>query len=180
MFLPSRLPSHPGFSTLSEKMATFTLHYAKPIAILTGLIAILSIVLVFKVKTDFNPLNLRDPNTESVIAFKNLMKDKETSPMTLTVLTKDENKAKVLQQKLAALGSVDKTISLFDFMPSGQEDKMALIEEMEMVLGAQAQNFPALKPDTDPSPGINQPDKSHRQHPAKQNRCSRDSGFKKL
>ena len=149
------VPSHPGLSTLSERMATFTLHYAKPIAILTGLIAILSIVLVFKVKTDFNPLNLRDPNTESVIAFKNLMKDKETSPMTLTVLAKDENGAKVLQQKLAALSSVDKTISLFDFMPPDQEDKMVLIEEMEMVLGAQAQNFPALKPDTDPGPGIN-------------------------
>lgn len=149
------VPSQPAFSTLSEKMATFTLHYAKPITIITGLIAILSIALVFHVKTDFNPLNLRDPNTESVIAFKNLMKDKETSPMTLTVLAKDENKAKALQQKLVALGSVDKTISLFDFMPSGQEDKLALIEEMEMVLGAQAQNFPALKPDTDPSPGIN-------------------------
>jgi hopanoid biosynthesis associated RND transporter like protein HpnN len=148
------VPSHPGFSTLSEKLATFTLHYAKSIAIVTCMVAVISIVLVFNVKADFNPLNLRDPNTESVIAFKNLMKDKDTSPMTLTVLAKDENNAKSLQQKLAALGSVEKTISLFDFMPSGQDDKLALIEEMEMVLGAQAQNFPALKPDTDPSTGI--------------------------
>ena len=64
--------------------------------------AILSIGLIFKVQTDFNPINLRDPNTESVIAFKNLMKDRDTSPLTLTVLAKNEKETKELQTKLAA------------------------------------------------------------------------------
>ena len=83
----SETPStHPVLATLAEKLATFTLHYAKPISIATCLIAVISIALVFKVKTDFNPINLRDPNTESVIAFKNLIKDPDTTPMTLTVL----------------------------------------------------------------------------------------------
>jgi predicted RND superfamily exporter protein len=90
-----------------------------------------------------------------VIAFKNLMKDKETSPMTLTVLTPNEQATKALQQKLAVIDSVDKTISLYDFMPSEQEEKLAIIEDMAMVLGSQARRFPALKPDEDPVPGIN-------------------------
>jgi hopanoid biosynthesis associated RND transporter like protein HpnN len=110
---------------------------------------------VFKVKTDFNPINLRDPNTESVIAFKNLMKDKETSPMTLTVLARDEKETKALQQKLTAIESVDKTISLYDFMPSDQADKLAIIEDMALVLGSQAQSFPVLKSDDEPTEGIN-------------------------
>jgi hypothetical protein len=147
--------THPFLATLAEKLATVTLHYAKPIAIATGLIAVISVVLVFKVKTDFNPINLRDPNTESVIAFKNLNKDPDTTPMTLTVLATDAQKAKVMEQKLSALGSVDKTVSLFDFMPSAQEEKLAMIEDMAMVLGSQAQGFPALKPDNDPTPAIN-------------------------
>lgn len=147
--------THPTLATLAEKMAAFTLHYAKPISIATFLIAVISIVLVFKVKTDFNPINLRDPNTESVIAFKNLNKNPDTTPMTLTVLATDEQKAKAIQQKLNALGSVDKTISFFDFLPSAQEEKLAAIEEMAMLLGSQALGFPALKPDNDPSPGIN-------------------------
>ncbi len=152
----SESPStHPFLATLAEKLATVTLHYAKPIAIATGLIAVISIVLVFKVKTDFNPINLRDPNTESVIAFKNLNKDPDTTPMTLTVLATDAQKAKVMEQKLSVLGSVDKTVSLFDFMPSAQEEKLAMIEDMAMVLGSQAQGFPALKPDNDPTPAIN-------------------------
>ncbi len=147
--------THPVLATLAEKLTTVTLHYAKPIAISTCLIAAISVALVFKVKTDFNPINLRDPNTESVIAFKNLIKDPDTTPMTLTVLAEDAQKAKAIQQKLSVLGSVDKTISLFDFIPSSQEDKLAMIEDMAMVLGSQAQGFPALKPDNDPSAGIN-------------------------
>lgn len=142
-------------ASLSEKMAKFTIHYANLITIAALLMAIVSIALVFKVKTDFNPINLRDPNTESVIAFKNLMKDRETSPMTLTVLAKDEKETKELQKKLATVDSVDKTISLYDFMPADQEEKMAIIEDMAMVLGTQASSFPALKSDADPIPGIN-------------------------
>jgi hypothetical protein len=148
-------PAHPVLATLAGKLATVTLHYAKAISVATCLLAILSIGLVFKVKTDFNPINLRDPNTESVIAFKNLIKDPDTSPMTLTVLAGDEQKAKAIQQKLSGLGSVDKTASLFDFVPSAQEEKLALIEDMAMMLGPQAQGFPALTPDNDPSPAIN-------------------------
>ncbi|HEY5140441.1 MAG TPA: MMPL family transporter, partial [Methylococcales bacterium] len=146
--------THPVLATLAEKLAKLTLHYAKPITIMTCLIAVISIVLVFKVKTDFNPINLRDPNTESVIAFKNLIKDPETSPMTLTVLAADKQKTEAIQQKLSKSGSVDKTISLFDFIPSAQEEKLVMIEDMSMMLGSQAQGFPALKPDNDPAPAI--------------------------
>jgi hypothetical protein len=89
-----------------------------------------------------------------VIAFKDLTKDKETTPMTLTILAKDEAKAKALQQKLATVASVDKTISLFDFIPSDQESKLQTIEDMALTLGS-TQDFPALKADLDPIPGIN-------------------------
>lgn len=144
-----------GLAKWSQQLAACPLHYAKPIAIATCVLATASIVLTFNVKTDFNPINLRDPNTESVIAFKKLMKDKETTPMTLTVLAKDENNAKALQEKISKLASVDKTVSLFDFQPKGQDEKLALIEEMSLMLGAQMQNFPALQTDPDPVPGIN-------------------------
>ena len=151
----SLITKDPIHATLAKKIAGYTLHYAKPISIATLLLTLVSILLVFKVKTDFNPINLRDPKTESVIAFKNLMKDKETSPMTLTILAKDANTVKELQNKLGAIDTVDKTISLFDFMPADQEEKLATIEDMALVLGSQAQSFPPLKPDADPVPGIN-------------------------
>ena len=75
--------------------------------------------------------------------------------MTLTVLAAGEQQAKAMQQKLSVLGSVDKTVSLFDFEPSEQPEKLAIIEEMALLLGSQTQYFPALKTDNDPIPGIN-------------------------
>lgn len=145
---------HSFLTSLSEKLANITLHYAKPIVIATVMLALVSLALVFKVQTDFNPINLRDPKTESVIAFKNLMKDKDTSPMTLTVLANSEDEAKDIGRKLAKIDTVDKTISLFDFLPTDQENKLAMIEDMALMLGTEVDSFPALTPDLDPVPGI--------------------------
>jgi hopanoid biosynthesis associated RND transporter like protein HpnN len=158
-FVPVSIPkdaatTHPTLARLGERLANLTLHYAKPIAVGTAALTVFSIVLVFNVETDFNPLNLRDPKTESVIAFKNLMKDKDTSPMTLTILAPTADKAKALQQQLAQIDTVDKTISLFDFVPENQEDKLAIIDEIALMLGAQPQRFPELQPDPAPENGI--------------------------
>jgi hypothetical protein len=158
-FVPVSVPreagsANPALATVAEKLSHLTLHFARPIAIGTALLTVFSVILIFKVKTDFNPLNLRDPNTESVIAFKDLMKDKDTSPMTLTVLAPDADKAKALQQQLAKVDTVDKTISLFDFVPDNQEDKLAIIDEIALMLGAQPKRFPELQPDLAPENGI--------------------------
>lgn len=148
-------PQDKMLTRVAGNMALFVLRSAKPITYLTGVLAVIAVLLTFKVQTDFNPINLRDPKTDSVIAFKNLLKNKETSPMTLTVLARSEAETKELQRKLAAVKSVDKTVSLFDFMPSDQEDKLAYIEEMAMILGTRARSFPALIQDADPVPMIN-------------------------
>ena len=147
--------SHPVLATFAEKMATLTLHFAKPISIITVVMALISVALVFKVQVDFNPINLRDPHTESVMAFKELTKDPETTPMTLTVLANSPEEAKTLQKKLGELKTVDKTLSIFDFEPTEQEEKLAVIEEMALLLGSQTKGFPALTEDHDPIPGIN-------------------------
>jgi hopanoid biosynthesis associated RND transporter like protein HpnN len=142
------------FSNLAKKLSVLPLRHAKPVAVAALVIAVISIVLTFNLKIDFNPINLRDPNTESVIAFKKLMEDEETTPMTLNVLAKDGNSTKTLQQRLSALPSVDKTVSLFDFQPTDQDEKLALIEDLVLILGPQVQHFPQLKTDADPVPGI--------------------------
>jgi hypothetical protein len=74
------------------------------------------------------------------------MEDEETTPLTLDVLAKDGNSAKILQQKLSTLASVGKTISLFDLQPTDQDEKLFLIEDLGLMLGPQVQHFPQLKP----------------------------------
>ncbi len=151
-----RIPQgeQPGDSKLSHWLAYLTLHYAKPIVGITVIGTLVAIYFVCQVQTDFNPLNLRDPKTESVIAFKELMKSRDTSPMTLTVLVKNEADARTMQKKLGELKTVDSTVSLFDFVPDDQQDKLAVIDEMMLTLGPQSQSFPQLKVGTDPRPSI--------------------------
>lgn len=144
----------PGASKFSQLLASFTLHYAKPITLATCLATLAAIYFVFQVKTDFNPLNLRDPKTESVIAFKSLMKTRDTSPMTLTVLVKNEADARTMQKTLESLSTVDSTVSLFDFVPENQAEKLEIIDEMAMTLGPQSQSFPQLKTGTDLRPSL--------------------------
>ncbi len=147
-------PSAEGIEHLPEKLAALMMCHAKLIAGIVAALAVGAAFLIPQVKTDFNPINLRDPNTESVIAFKKLTQDKETTPMTLTVLVKDAEKAKALQKRLATLDSVDKTVSLFDFQPEDQDDKLALIEDMDLTMGLQAREFPPLNMDNNPLPAI--------------------------
>jgi hypothetical protein len=141
-------------SNLSKKLSALPLDYAKPITVGAVVIALISIALSFMLKVDFNPIELRDPNTESVIAFKKLMEDEDTTPMTLNLLAKDEVSTKALQQKLAALPSVGKTVSIFDLEPTDQDEKLPIIEELVLLLGLDVQNFPELKADPDPVPAI--------------------------
>ena len=144
---------HP-LSRWPDKIGRLPQHFAKPITIATLALTGLSAILAFELQTDFNPINLRDPNTESVIAFKELMQNKDSTPLTLTVLADDAAAAKTLQRELAKLPTVDKTVSLFDLVPADQEAKLALIDEMALMLGIQAPQFPALQSDPDPVPGI--------------------------
>ena len=158
-FVPVSIPKgnddkNHALTGASEKFAHLILHYARQITIATLVLTVISVILIFRVKTDFNPLNLRDPKTESVIAFKMLMKDRDTSPMTLTVLAPNADYAKALQKQLEKIETVDKTISLFDFVPKDQEEKLAIIDEIALMLGAQPKRFPELQPDLAPEKGI--------------------------
>ncbi len=144
----------PGESRMTRLLAKFTLHFAKPITFITLIAAVISSYLIFQVRTDFNPINLRDPNSESVQAFHDLLQERDNSPMTLTVLTQNAAEAQMLQKKLAALKTVDKTLSLFDFVPDDQETKLSIIDDMVLTLGPQSQSFPQLSSGKDPKPAI--------------------------
>jgi hopanoid biosynthesis associated RND transporter like protein HpnN len=148
-----------GISKPSPLMHTLTsipLHFARPIIYITVLLSVIAGLLLFKLTVDFNPINIRDPNTESVIAFKKLLKTQDTSPMTLSVLANTPEKTRQLQDKIEKLAVVDKTVSLFDFVPPEQIEKLAIMDELSLVMGTQSTHFPSLKQGTDPKPAIEQ------------------------
>lgn len=144
------MPIKPPKKKAKEKTGKFSLlfsnwplRYARLIRWSTVLLTIASASLLTKVTVDFNPINLRDQHTESVKTFKYLLQSKDTTPMTLASLASGEADALDKKARFEKLPSVDKVLTLFDFIPNAQEDKLAIIEELGLVLGSQLDNFPA-------------------------------------
>ncbi|MGH8550983.1 MAG: MMPL family transporter [Methylococcales bacterium] len=112
-----------------------------------GLAALGSAALLPRVHFDFNPLNMKNQMSESVATFKELLADPDTTPYTISVVAPSLESAEALARKVELLPSVDKTITLAAFVPEQQEEKLAIIDEMNLLLGPLlAQNRPLETP----------------------------------
>ena len=138
----SRQPQ-PEKANSSSLLSNWPLRFARPIRWITFVLTVLAVALLTRVTADFNPLNLRDQSTESVKTFKHLLQDENTSPMTLSSLASSEPIALGMKSRYAKLPSVDKVVTLFDLVPEEQEAKLAIIEQLGLLLGPQLGNFPA-------------------------------------
>ncbi|HIJ43978.1 MAG TPA: MMPL family transporter, partial [Rhodospirillaceae bacterium] len=105
-----------------------------------------AVVLLPQARFDFDPMNLKDPSTESVSTLFDLMNDSRTSPYSITVLAKNLDEARDLAAKLARLEQVKETITLYDYVPTGQDEKLDIIGIMGLFLSpalASRQQIPA-------------------------------------
>jgi hopanoid biosynthesis associated RND transporter like protein HpnN len=113
----------------------------------TLLVAVAGLPLLYFLRFDFNPINLRSPKVESIATFLDLRKDPNTGANAINVMTKSEPEAKKIEAKLSKLPEVLSVRSLDSFVPEDQLAKLKLIGQ-----GAKMLN-PALNPDSiDPAP----------------------------
>ena len=83
---------------------------------------------------DDDPLNLRDPASESVAVFVDLLDDPNVAPYAATALADDTAAVERLVPQLSALPEVAEVNSILSAVPEAQEDKMAVIEDMAVFL----------------------------------------------
>ncbi len=98
---------------------------------------------------DFNPLHLRNPKTESVSTLFDLMKDPQNSPNTIDILAPSLDAADGLQKKLSALPEVAQVLTLKSFIPGDQAEKLALIQDTQMLLDPTINPFVTSPPPSD-------------------------------
>jgi uncharacterized protein len=114
---------------------------------LTLAATILGLPLLADLRFDFNPLNLRAQDSESISTLLDLMKDPDTSPNTIEVLKSNLVQALASAERLRQLPEVGRVLTLQSFVPEDQDAKLALIEDANFFL----QN--TLNPDqVDPAP----------------------------
>lgn len=101
---------------------------APPIAFLTVALGAAALFLLPQVRFDADPMNLRDPESQSVVGFNLLFDDKDTIPYRVTQLAASEAETASLVEKARAIGEVGGVRSLLSFIPGNQEDKLDLID----------------------------------------------------
>ncbi|MDZ4866115.1 MAG: MMPL family transporter [Alphaproteobacteria bacterium] len=94
---------------------------------------------------DFNLLNLRSRESESISTLLDLAHDPDRSPNAMDALTPTRAAAAALAERLRALPEVAKVLTIDDFIPADQEAKLALIADAALVLDL-ALNPVATKP----------------------------------
>lgn len=132
---PIRSPLTPAF------IITFPFRFSTGIRIVSILLAIGACFVLTDLSFDYNPINLRDPNSESVLAIKELLKSKTDSPFALTALANNLEDAEKVTGQLKQQPSVHETITLANFVAKDQDEKLTTIEDLNMMLGGQLENF---------------------------------------
>ena len=118
--------------------ANWTERFASSILGLTVIAAVSSVPMLPRVSFDFNPLNLKDPNSESVATFLDLERNPDTATNIINILASDLGEADRLAGKLRETAGIGEVITLSSFVPKDQAEKLDLIDGMAFFLGSLA------------------------------------------
>ena len=139
--LPVNNPKPIKSAFAPQFIVTFPFHFSKSIRVVSILLAIGAIGALTNLTFDANPINLRDPQSESVSTIKDLLKSKNDSPFSVTGLANNLDDANALAAKMKALSAVHETITLSSFVAENQNEKLAIIDDVNLMLGNQLENF---------------------------------------
>lgn len=132
---------HQQVTSLPDWVGSFMFRHARKIRYASIFLAICALFSLHYVYLDSNPVNLRDPNSESVVAFKDLLKSKTRSPFVLIALSDSLANAEKLANEMQALDTVNKTITLQSFVAKDQQEKLEIIEDLSLVMGSELSGF---------------------------------------
>jgi hopanoid biosynthesis associated RND transporter like protein HpnN len=104
------------------------------IVALTGAIALGGAPLLWNLRFDFNPLNLKSAKVESVATFLELRNDPDAAVNAIEILRPSLADATALAKQLASLPQVERTMTLQNFVPEGQPEKLAQIKNSAKTL----------------------------------------------
>ena len=130
-----------GGANLPNWVYTFPFRHAKGILIGAVVAALLASLTLTQVRFDSNPIDLRDPTTQSVIAFKKLLKTKNDSPFATSALTDSLAHADELAARFDKLPSVHEAVTLSNLVPEDQEQKLEIIDNLNMIMPVQLNRF---------------------------------------
>jgi len=151
--LLSRLkpPSEPvalGYKALAP-VDQFLAEHRMAILIVTLAVVAGGLPLLYWLRFDFNPINLRSPTTEAVATYLSLKSDPDSGAADIQVLEPSLAAADQTAEKLRALPQVARVVTLSSFIPADQQQKLPLIQAAAKTLLAVLNPAAPSPPPTD-------------------------------
>jgi hypothetical protein len=135
-------PAAPGDQAMVAALSRLPYRHARGILWGAALFGVGAAALLPQLRFDYNSINLRDPNSESVSTFKELFQGPATSTWHITVLAPDRATAARDTSALRGLDAVREVIWLQDLTPNGQAERLDLIEDLALIMGPQLEAGP--------------------------------------
>jgi hopanoid biosynthesis associated RND transporter like protein HpnN len=126
VFNPAGEAESPGFTFLAP-VDDFLDRNRTPVLIATAVLIIGASPLLLHLRFDFNPLHLKDPNTESMATLISLNDAPEVAVNNVRALAPSLANADRIAARLSKLPEVGRTTTLSTFIPTDQPQKLALI-----------------------------------------------------
>lgn len=130
--IPAGLVARPGLVVL--------------VAISLGLV---SAFLAPRARFDSDVVEMRDPRTESVEAFKELLADPRTSPWYIDAVADNLEEAEALASRFELLPEVSEAITVRAYVPDEQPEKLEILADTAMLF-----DVPRSDPDLGPPPSL--------------------------
>ena len=148
LFKPPGEPEPLGYPWLAP-IDNFLARRRTAILTIILLVIVAGLPLLYWLRFDFNPINLRSPKVESVATYMELKNDPQSNTNSIQVLKPSLAAADALAARLQALPEVGRVITLSSFVPEHQDEKLPLIEKASKDL-SESLNPPEMEaPPTD-------------------------------
>ena len=131
---PARVRLKPIGQGVLGRLLEWPYVHARKIWIGAAIAAVIALWLAPRARFDYDPLNLRDPKTESVATFRELMRDPDIPALSLSAIAPNAAAAEALAKQLSGLPLVARAVSLQSFIPQNQEPKLALLGDLSLNL----------------------------------------------
>jgi hopanoid biosynthesis associated RND transporter like protein HpnN len=139
---PAAAASGPARPPWIARLEHLPLRYAGPIRVAAAASAIGAACLLPRVHFDHNVLNLRDPSTESVATFEDLLAQRGSSPWSIDAVAPSFAAAQRVARALTELPVVEEVRTLADYVPADQEEKLDILETASYFVPPELQASP--------------------------------------
>ena len=120
----------PGGSAADD----FLHRHKRTVLAIFGVLALVGLFCATTLKFDANPLNTKDPNTESMRTLHGLISDPQTNPFYADIMVPNLAAARTMTQALDKLPQVEQVLSGATFVPDQQEQKLAMLAQAQSIL----------------------------------------------